>query len=138
MRLLTLSQWGKLIAILAMLPAIQFGFRATNQDPRQAWVALVRSILTTFIAWTALVATVLGITFVLYRHAGLSKGAAFQVGVGGACLFVALFQPRVIMYFNEPPRRDSWWQPPQLAAVLGIVGVILLIAGALNLTPLPM
>jgi len=137
MELLTPLEWGKLIAILALLPAVHFGFGATNQDPRRAWAALLRNIVVTFIAWIALCASVLGIAFLLYRHAGLRKGAALQVGVGAACLFVALYQPRAIMYLNEPRPRDSWWQPAQLAAVLGIVGGVLLIAGLLNLTPLP-
>lgn len=137
MKLLTPLQWAKLIAILAMLPAVHFGFKATNQDPRRAWAALLGDIVVTIIAWIALSAAALGIAFLLYRHAGLRKGAALQVGVGAACLFLALFQPRVIMYFNEPPPRDSWWQPAQLAAVIGVVGGVLLIAGLLNLTPLP-
>lgn len=128
---------GQVIAILAMLPAVHFGFRATDQDPLRAWAALLGNIVVTFLAWIVMGAATLGIAFVLHRHAGLRKGDALQVGVGAACLFVAIFQPRAIMYFNEPTPRDSWWQPVQLAAVLAVVGGVLLIAGLLNLTPLP-
>jgi len=137
MKLLTPLQWGKLIAILALLPAVHFGFKATNQDPRRAWAALLGNIVVTFVAWVTLAAAALGIAFLLFRHGGFLKGAALQVGVGAACLFVALVQPRVIMYFGEPPPQGSWLQPAQLAALLGILGGIMLIAGLLNLTPLP-
>jgi hypothetical protein len=137
MKLLTPLQWGKLVSILALLPAVHFGFKATNQDPRRAWAALLGSILVTFLAWVALAAAALGIAFLLYRHEGFLKGAALQVGVGVACLVVALVRPRAIMYFGGPPSHNSWLQPAQLAALLGIVGAIMLIAGLLNLTPLP-
>jgi hypothetical protein len=137
MKLLTPLQWSKLIAILALIPAVHFGFKATNQDPRRAWAALLGNVVFTVVAWLVLAAAALGMAFLLYRHGGFLKGAALQVGVGAACLFVALARPRVILYFGESPPQDSWLRPAQLAALLGVLGGIMLIAGLLNLTPLP-
>ena len=133
MGFLTPTQWVKLIGILLMLPLVQQGFRATGQDPRRAWTALILDIVGTCAAFFALMAAVLGIAFVLYRYGGFHKGAAMQVGFGAACLFVAVFQPRVIMYMDGPPPRDSWWQPERVALVVGVIGTILTVTGLLNL-----
>jgi hypothetical protein len=130
--------WAKLIGILVMLPTINAAFKESDGGAARQWRRFGISLLRDMLVYASLMAAVLGITWVLYRDGGYQKGAAFQVGTGVAFLFVVSFRPASLWYPSGPPKPDAWLTPVRLGALLGVTGILLVVAGLLNLTPLPM